>query len=108
MAAVGNLNIRVMDARVGVGGAVRSAFVAGLVMDVSGLMPFEIWMVVVADVKMKVEETGAHLAVVVPVVGRVQSESGGTHCTHQQQAGARRRQHSVYGLADFSHFATPR
>ncbi len=108
MAAVGNLNIGVIDARVGVGGAVRSAFVAGLVMDVSGLMPFEIWMVVVADVKMKVEETGAHLAVVVPVVGRMQCQSGGTYCPHQQQAGACRRQYSVYGVAKSSHFAAPR
>ena len=42
---------------------------------VAGISIREIEMVVVADVKMEVEEAGAHFAVVMPVVRSVQTEA---------------------------------
>jgi hypothetical protein len=108
MAAFGNLNIGIVDFRVGVSGVVQSAFVVDLMMGVAGLRPFETGMMVVADVKVKVEETGTRLTVVVPVVGCMQSDSRRTYRTHQQQAWAGRRQDSGYGSPESSHYAAPR
>lgn len=49
---------------------------------------FVIIVMVIADVKMEVEETGARFAVVMPVVCGVQTEAHDAHSTDEQQAGA--------------------
>ncbi len=88
-----NLMVGMTGASVGINWIDGCRVVVGVVLvGVTGVGMFEIGMVVVADVKMEVKETGAHLAVVVPAVGRMQSETSGTYCAHQQQAWARRRQ----------------
>ncbi len=63
--------------------------------------------IVVADVKMEVKETGAHFAVAVPVFGCVQTEAGCTQCTREQQAWARLRQPAIQDSAKSSHLSVP-
>jgi hypothetical protein len=79
--------------------------VARLVPMIAGVLV--IVMMVVANVKMEVEETGAHFAVAVPVFGRVQTEAGRAHCTREQQAGACGRQPADQDSAKALHLSVP-
>ncbi len=76
-----------------------------LVLMIAGVLMVSV--MVVADVKMEVEETGAHFAVAVPVFGRVQTKAGRAHCTREQQAGACGRQPADQDFAKSSHFSVP-
>ena len=64
-------------------------------------------MMVVANVKMEVEETGAHFAVAVPVIGCVQTEAGRTQKTCKQQAWPRVCQPADQDSAKSSHLWAP-
>jgi hypothetical protein len=78
------------------------------VASVIGAGVLEVGMVMVSDVKVQVEETGTHLAVVMPVVRGVQAEAHHAHGARERQAGARRPQQTVHGSAESSHVVAPR
>ncbi len=76
-----------------------------LVLMIAGVLM--VIVMVVADVKMEVEETGAHFAVAVPVFGSVQTDAGRTQCTREQQTGACGRQPADQDSAKSSHLSVP-
>ena len=100
--------VGVEDARIDRFAASAWVVVVGMVVvDVDAFRIFEVGMVVVADVKMQVEKPGAHLAVVVPVVGGVQPETNGAHSSDEQQAEVGPGQNITHGSASSSHLMTP-
>ena len=63
---------------------------------------------VIADVEVKVKEAGTKLAVAVPVLGGVETETTGTDDGHHTQDRAGQPGTSDHGSAEASHLRTPR
>ena len=85
-----------------VGGSVVIVIVMGRVIVAVTLV------IVIADVEVKVEEAGAKLAVAVPVLGGVETETAGTDDGDHPQDRAGQPGTSDHGSAETSHLETPR